>query len=99
MPRWRLRASCFCEGDGGGPAYLIARDRERFLSADEGTRALVDLWLPCPDPESALIAELSATTYWTAPSDRWPTTRSTDYLGLPQFDDLNSEPSEVQTWF
>jgi len=31
-------------GDGGGPAYLIARNREEFLSANEGTRALVDLW-------------------------------------------------------
>src|SRR5262249_50246729 len=31
-------------GDGGGPAYLIARDREQFLSENEGTRALVDLW-------------------------------------------------------
>jgi hypothetical protein len=31
-------------GDGGGPAYLIARDRERFLSEGEGTRELVDLW-------------------------------------------------------
>ena len=26
-------------GDGGGPAYLIAWDRERFLSESEGTRA------------------------------------------------------------
>ncbi|HEV3384837.1 MAG TPA: ferritin-like domain-containing protein [Gemmata sp.] len=31
-------------GDGGGPAYLIAYDRERFLSQSEGTRELVDLW-------------------------------------------------------
>jgi hypothetical protein len=31
-------------GDGGGPAYLIARDREQFLSDGVGTRALVDLW-------------------------------------------------------
>jgi hypothetical protein len=31
-------------GDGGGPAYLIAHDRERFLSASAGTRTLVDLW-------------------------------------------------------
>ncbi len=31
-------------GDGGGPAYLIARDRDRFLSQGEGTRALVDAW-------------------------------------------------------
>jgi hypothetical protein len=31
-------------GDGGGPAYLIARNNEQFLSDGEGTRALVDLW-------------------------------------------------------
>ncbi len=31
-------------GDGGGPAYLIAWDREQFLSASEGTRQLVNLW-------------------------------------------------------
>ncbi|OAI46380.1 hypothetical protein AYO44_02115 [Planctomycetaceae bacterium SCGC AG-212-F19] len=31
-------------GDGGGPAYLIAHNRERFLAAHEGTRELVDLW-------------------------------------------------------
>jgi hypothetical protein len=31
-------------GDGGGPAYLIARNREQFLADGEGTRQLVDLW-------------------------------------------------------
>lgn len=31
-------------GDGGGPAYLIARNREQFLAQDEGVRQLVDLW-------------------------------------------------------
>src|SRR5262249_27816035 len=31
-------------GDGGGPAYLIAWNRERFLSENPGTRDLVDLW-------------------------------------------------------
>jgi len=31
-------------GDGGGPACLIALDRERFLAGSEGTRELVDLW-------------------------------------------------------
>jgi len=31
-------------GDGGGPAYLIAQNREQFLAQDEGTRRLVDLW-------------------------------------------------------
>ena len=31
-------------GDGGGPAYLIARDQERFLTSHDGMRELVDLW-------------------------------------------------------
>jgi hypothetical protein len=31
-------------GDGGGPAYLIAHDREKFLAEGQGTRELVDLW-------------------------------------------------------
>jgi hypothetical protein len=31
-------------GDGGGPAYLIARDREKFLAEGQRTRVLVDLW-------------------------------------------------------
>ena len=31
-------------GDGGGPAYLIARNREQFLADGDGTRALVDAW-------------------------------------------------------
>jgi hypothetical protein len=31
-------------GDGGGPAYLIAHDRERFLAEHDGTRELVNLW-------------------------------------------------------
>jgi hypothetical protein len=31
-------------GDGGGPAYLIAWDRETFLAEGQGTRVLVDLW-------------------------------------------------------
>ncbi len=31
-------------GDGGGPAYLIARNREQFLAQDDDTRQLVDLW-------------------------------------------------------
>jgi hypothetical protein len=31
-------------GDGGGPAYLIARDREKFLAEGQETRELVELW-------------------------------------------------------
>lgn len=52
-----------------------------------------------PEADAPLIAELSATTHWTAPSDRWPTTRSADYLGLPRFDDMNTDVNEVPTWF
>jgi hypothetical protein len=48
------------------------------------------------DGDASLIAELSATTYWTAPSDRWlgAATRA-DYLGLPRFEQLE----EVPKWF
>ncbi len=42
-------------GDGGGPAYLIARDRELFLSANEGTRELVDLWF-AEEPRTCSLA-------------------------------------------
>ncbi len=52
-----------------------------------------------PDADAPLIAELSATTYWMAPSDRWPVAPPADYLGLPQFNDMNTELDEVQTWF
>jgi hypothetical protein len=42
-------------GDGGGPAYLIAHDRERFLAAGAGTRALVDLWFAEEREHSRLL--------------------------------------------
>ncbi len=69
------------------------------IAASLVAAVLVELRPSKADSELALIAELSATTYWTAPSDRWPTTRSTAYLGLPHFDDINDESFEVQTWF
>jgi len=47
-------------GDGGGPAYLIARDRERFLSEGEGTRDLVDLWFVEEREHSRLLGEAVA---------------------------------------
>jgi hypothetical protein len=47
-------------GDGGGPAYLIARDRERFLSAGEGTRDLVDLWFAEEREHARLLGEAVA---------------------------------------
>lgn len=42
-------------GDGGGPAYLIARDREQFLSTGEGTRELVDRWFDEEREHSRLL--------------------------------------------
>ena len=62
---------------------------------------LVELRPASPRSDDALlIAQLSATTYWTAPSDRWlTTTRSVDYLGLPQFDDMTDPTQETQRWF
>jgi hypothetical protein len=53
-----------------------------------------------PGDDAQLIAELSATTLWTAPSDRWlGTTQSVDYLGLPRFEDMTVQTQEMQTWF
>jgi hypothetical protein len=43
-------------GDGGGPAYLIARDRERFLAAAPGTRELVDHWFAEEREHARLLA-------------------------------------------
>src|SRR5204863_8132985 len=42
-------------GDGGGPAYLIAGDRERFLSSGSGVRRLVDLWFAEEREHSRLL--------------------------------------------
>lgn len=44
-------------GDGGGPAYLIAWDREKFLS-EPGTRELVDLWFREEEEHSRLLGGL-----------------------------------------
>lgn len=43
-------------GDGGGPAYLIARNREQFLADGEGTRALVDAWFAEEREHARLLA-------------------------------------------
>jgi hypothetical protein len=47
-------------GDGGGPAYLIARDRERFLSRCPGARTLVDLWFAEEREHSRLLGQAVA---------------------------------------
>ena len=42
-------------GDGGGPAYLIAGDRETFLTSAPGLRELVDLWFAEEREHSRLL--------------------------------------------
>ncbi|MCA9109729.1 MAG: ferritin-like domain-containing protein [Planctomycetaceae bacterium] len=44
-------------GDGGGPGYLIAWDREKFLQAP-GNRELVDLWFQEEHEHSRLLGKL-----------------------------------------
>jgi hypothetical protein len=59
-------------GDGGGPAYLIAHDRERFLASGAGTRRLVDLWFAEESEHSRLLGAAVArfggrciTSHWS----------------------------------
>jgi hypothetical protein len=47
-------------GDGGGPAYLIANNRERFLSQCPGARRLVDLWFAEEREHSRLLSNAVA---------------------------------------
>jgi hypothetical protein len=47
-------------GDGGGPADLIARDRERFLSFCTGARTLVNLWFAEEREHSRLLGRAVA---------------------------------------
>lgn len=47
-------------GDGGGPAYLIARDREAFLGTGDRTRALVYAWFVEEREHSRLLGALFA---------------------------------------
>lgn len=42
-------------GDGGGPAYLIARDRAGVLSGSESIKVLVDLWFKEEEEHSRLL--------------------------------------------
>lgn len=42
-------------GDGGGPAYLIARDRAGVLSGSENIKVLVDLWFKEEEEHSRLL--------------------------------------------
>lgn len=58
-------------GDGGGPAYLIARNREQFLSQDDGTRQLVDLWFAEEREHARLLGEAVARFGGTCITKHW----------------------------
>jgi hypothetical protein len=58
-------------GDGGGPAYLIARNREEFLAQDEGTRRLVDLWFAEEREHARLLGEAVARFGGTCITKHW----------------------------
>jgi hypothetical protein len=58
-------------GDGGGPAYLIARNREEFLAQDEGTRQLVDLWFAEEREHARLLGEAVARFGGTCITKHW----------------------------
>jgi len=67
--------------------------------------AVVWLWRssapPMPEApagDAALLAQLSSTTYWRAPSDRWLARPRSDLLDLPRFDGVEP-PEEIETWF
>lgn len=47
-------------GDGGGPAYLIAWNREQFLSQSDGTRTLVDRWFAEEREHARLLGQAVA---------------------------------------
>jgi hypothetical protein len=42
-------------GDGGGPAYLIAWDRDKVLGAADGMKPLIDLWFREEEEHSRLL--------------------------------------------
>ena len=50
--------------------------------------------------DTLLLAQLTQSTRWIAPSDRWlASTQTNDYLGLPRFDDMTFQMEEVKPWF
>lgn len=50
--------------------------------------------------DALLVAQLSASTYWTAPSDRWlEPPHSSVYYNVTRFGDTTFQMEEVKTWF
>jgi hypothetical protein len=58
-------------GDGGGPAYLIAHDREGFLTSEDDARRLVDLWFAEEREHSRLLGDLVARFGGTPIEGHW----------------------------
>lgn len=47
-------------GDGGGPAYLIGRDLERYFARHPGMKRLIDLWFKEEERHSQLLGKAVA---------------------------------------
>jgi hypothetical protein len=58
-------------GDGGGPAYLIAPNRERFLISETQMRTLVDCWFREEKEHSRLLGRLVARLGGTPIEGHW----------------------------
>jgi hypothetical protein len=58
-------------GDGGGPAYLIAWNREKLLGSDAGIRTLVDLWFTEEVEHSRLLGVMLARLGGTPIQSHW----------------------------
>ena len=58
-------------GDGGGPAYLIAGNREMFLRQSPDVRRLVDLWFKEEKEHSRLLGGLVARFGGTPITEHW----------------------------
>lgn len=53
------------------------------------------------DPQAAaeLVAELSVSTHWTAPSDRWLGRQMpAQFRALPDFDRMTTPPEDPKVW-
>ena len=70
------------------------------LAAMLTVAVVVPLWQQGPQQPALeeLVAELSRTTRWQAPSDRWLPRPTPSYLGIPEFEPLIYEMKEVKSW-
>jgi len=58
-------------GDGGGPAYLIALDKAKFLSPSPDLKKLVDLWFKEEEEHARLLSHAVKRLGGTEINDHW----------------------------